>query len=249
MHDDFTVPADWYRTFFTGPVNAFWEAMVSPAATEADLAFIRRHIGPAPARVLDTPCGAGRHALGLARAGYHVTGIDISAEAIARASRAAERLPVRFLCGDMAAMEPGGDFDAAICFGNSLGYFGPEETRAFLSGLAGSLKQGGRLLLDTYTAAESIFPLQEDREIAFDGGTYRSRYSYDPYRSVLKTSAELTLEGEVHPLLYAHYVLTSGELVRMVERAGVQVVSLYADTKGGPYAPGLPRLLLVGTRC
>lgn len=248
MHDDFSVPADWYCSFFTAPVNRFWEAMVPEAATDADISFIRRHIAPPPARVLDIPCGSGRHTRALARGGYDMTGIDISADALERASAAAAGLTARFLQGDMRSADPGRGFDAVICFGNSLGYFGPEETQRLLAKLAASLRPGGRLLVDTYTCAESVFPLQEEREIAFEGGRYRSRYSYDPYRSVLKTSAKLTLGGEAHPLLYAHHILTAGELVRMVDAAGVRVDGLYAGTDEAPFGPGAPRLLLVGTR-
>jgi hypothetical protein len=34
----------------------------------------------------------------------------------------------------------------------------------------------------------------------------------------------------------------------MVEAAGIRVDALYADTDGSAFAPGSPRLLLVGTR-
>jgi SAM-dependent methyltransferase len=251
MDHDFTVPADWYRSFFTAPVNQFWESMVPEAATVADLAFLRRHLPPPPARILDAPCGAGRHALALARAGYSVAGIDLSAEAIARAGAAAadeEGLAVKFRQQDMRGFEAAETFDAALCLGNSLAYFPPPEMAAFVARLAEAVRTGGRLVLDTYCCAESIFPLAEERDIAFDGGTYRSRFCYDSAASVLKTNAQLTLAGEVHELLYAHHVVTSGELVRTVEAAGVRVDSLYSDTDGAPFAPGSPRLLLVGTR-
>jgi SAM-dependent methyltransferase len=250
MQHDFTMPEDWYRSFFTAPANLFWEKMVPGAVTAADLAFLRAHLPPPPARLLDLACGAGRHALALARAGYRVTGIDISTDAIARASAAAagEGLAIDFRRGDMAELEPGGAFDSVFCLGNSVGYFPPPKLAAFLARVGDSLAQGGRLILDTYCCAESIFPLAEEREVAFDGGTYRSRYCYDARASVLKTKAELTMAGEVHELLYAHHIVTSGELVRMVEGAGVRVDALYADTERAPFGSGSPRLLLVGTR-
>jgi cyclopropane fatty-acyl-phospholipid synthase-like methyltransferase len=251
MQPDIAVPCEWYRNFFTAPVNLFWEKMVPEEATEADLAFVRRHLGvEPPAHVLDVPCGAGRHALGLARAGYRVTGVDISEDAIARASTAAhaQGLAARFEQGDMRFLDLGERFDALLCLGNSIGYFEPEETAAFLGRLAASLRPGGRLILDSYCCAESIFPLQEEREITFEGGSYVSEYSYDPMRSVLSTSAKLRLGDEEHALLYAHQVVTSGELVRLLATAGLRTVALHGDTDDQPYAPGMPRLLLVATR-
>jgi 2-polyprenyl-3-methyl-5-hydroxy-6-metoxy-1,4-benzoquinol methylase len=247
MDNDFSVPADWYRQFFTAPVNAFWETMVPEAATAADLAFLHRHIPLPPAHLLDVPCGAGRHALALARAGYRVTGIDLSEDAIDRAQAAGKGLAADFRRGDMRSLDGEDRFDAVLCLGNSLSYFPPEEMRAFIATLAARVADGGRLILDTSCCAESLFPLAGEREVAFEGGTYRSAYCYDARSSLLKTRAELRLGDEVHPLLYAHYVVTAGELVRMVEATGLRVEALHGGTEGEAFAPGMPRLLLVAS--
>jgi cyclopropane fatty-acyl-phospholipid synthase-like methyltransferase len=251
MTADFTVPADWYRSFFTGPVNRFWENVTPEAATRADVAFVRRHLGAEPpAAILDLPCGAGRHSLGLARFGYQVTGIDISQEAVARASvqAQAEGIPADFRHADMRELDESDRFDAAICFGNSIGYFPPEETEAFFGRVARALKPGGLLILDSSCCAESILPLQERRDLAFEGGSYRSELAYDATASVLKTRAELRLGEEVHYLRYAHQIVTSGELVRMLRAAGLRTRALYGGVEDEPYRPGCPRLLLVANR-
>jgi SAM-dependent methyltransferase len=248
MDHDFDVPADWYERFFTAPVNRFWETMVPEAATAADVAFVRRHVAPPPARILDLPCGAGRHALALARIGYQVTGIDCSPDAIRRARVAGKGLAVDFRRGDMRFPDLDERFEAVLCLGNSLSYFPPEEMRAFVAALASRVADGGRLILDTGCCAESLFPLAAEREVAFEGGTYRSAYGYDSRRSLLKTKAELRLGDDVHSLLYAHHVVTSGELVRMVEAAGLRVEGLFGDTEDAPFSPGSPRLLLVASR-
>lgn len=247
MTDDFTVDADWYRTFFTAPVNAFWEMIVPEGATAADAAFIRRHVAQPPATMLDIPCGAGRHALALAGAGYRVTGIDLSDDAITRARAAGRGLCVDFRRGDMRSLALDKSFEAVLCLGNSLSYFPPDEMRTFIASLAARVASGGALILDTSCCAESLFPLAAEREVAFDGGTYRSFYNYDSRRSLLKTRAQLTLGGEVHLLRYAHYVVTCGELVRTVEDVGLRVQALHGGTDGETFAPGSPRLLLVAT--
>jgi cyclopropane fatty-acyl-phospholipid synthase-like methyltransferase len=251
MHDDFTVPADWYKTFFTAPVNLFWERMMPPEATEADLGFLLRHLGAIPpARILDVPCGSGRHALGLARAGYRVTGVDLSDDAIIRASATAREagLPARFIKKDMRDFEAEEPFDAAICLGNSISYFERDGMQSLFDTLAAGTRRGGRLLLDTHCCAESIFPLREGRVLEFEGGSYSSRFRYDPYTSTLSTSAELRLENERHSLLYAHHIVTSGALVRMLGDAGFEANALYGDTDDTPFVAGSPRLLLIARR-
>jgi SAM-dependent methyltransferase len=251
MTTDFSVPSDWYLTFFTAPVMRFWEAAVPPAATEADVAFILRHAGLRPsAAVLDVPCGVGRHALALARAGYSVTAFDRSPPALERAmaNANAEGLPARFVCADMLEFEVDTPADALICMGNSLGYFEPAMTAKLLRRFATSLRAGARLIVDTSMCAESLLPLTTERSFSFPGGTYEQEMSYDAAESVLKTRAHLTLGDERHELRYRHFLMTCGEFVRLVRAAGFELRGLFGDTQDGAYAPGSPRLLLVANR-
>src|SRR5690606_4395747 len=114
-------------------------------------------------RVLDVACGSGRHVIELARRGYRVTGIDVSAEAIgyARAEAAAAGLDADLRIGDMAAL---GDLagvaraDVAICMGNAFGYLEHEVSVRFLAALAGIVVPGGTLILDYGFAAEALLP-------------------------------------------------------------------------------------------
>jgi SAM-dependent methyltransferase len=251
MTTDFSVPSDWYLNFFTGPVMRFWEAAVPPAATEAEVAFLVRHLELKPlATIVDVPCGTGRHALGLAKAGFRVTGFDRSEAALARAVAIAEAegLPARFARADMLEFEVDAPVDALICMGNSLGYFEPEMTLQLLHHFARSVRQGGRLILDTAICAESLLPLASERSFAFPGGTYEQEIVYDAMQSLIKTRAHLTLDGERQELLYRHFVMTSGELVRALRSAGFQPRGLFGDAQDSPFAPGSPRLLLVAER-
>jgi SAM-dependent methyltransferase len=63
------VPSDWYADFFTELPNEFWRRAVSPEATAAEIDFIEARLGLKPgSRILDVPCGSGRHTLALAAA-------------------------------------------------------------------------------------------------------------------------------------------------------------------------------------
>ena len=68
------------------------------------------------ARILDIGCGAGREALGLARAGYRVVGIDLSPAMVAAARDTARRagLAIEFRVRSLTELdEPPGTYDAA----------------------------------------------------------------------------------------------------------------------------------------
>jgi len=53
---------------------------------------------------------------------------------------------------------------------------------------------------------------------------------------------------QLPPRAAHHYVLTCREIVCLLDGAGLQVRSLYADTRGSPYALGEPRLIIVAER-
>ena len=70
---------DWWRTFFSGLMVESWLMSATAEQTRQDAAFIRESLDvPPPAKLLDVPCGGGRHSLALAGLGYDMTGVDIS---------------------------------------------------------------------------------------------------------------------------------------------------------------------------
>jgi SAM-dependent methyltransferase len=98
--------------------------------------------------VLDVACGTGHHATSLAQAGYRVTGIDISAEAVAsaRAHAREQAAAVSFLEGsflELSRVIPG-PCDALYCVGNSLSFCtSKEEVQRALGEFRAVLRPGG----------------------------------------------------------------------------------------------------------
>jgi SAM-dependent methyltransferase len=105
-------------------------------------------------RLLDVACGTGGVALRAARAGADVVGIDISADQLAKARRAAEAegLAIRFEEGDCQELPYGdAEFDAvASAFG---AIFAPDHRRAAAE-LARVCRPGGHLALTAWPKDE-----------------------------------------------------------------------------------------------
>jgi SAM-dependent methyltransferase len=116
---------------------------VDPARTDADVRFLT-DVLPLPAftRVLDVPCGTGRHLRALASGGYRVTGVDKDVAAIAEAGADAVRGDLR----DLDSLPS--DYDAVINMWASFGYFDAAENERILESFARRLRLGGRLVLD-----------------------------------------------------------------------------------------------------
>lgn len=139
-YDHFAAEYDWLATAQMISGDLFWDRFGDHLESL-----------PSGALVLDCACGTGYNALALVQHGFTVTASDISEAMLLEARR---RL------GDQAAVhrcawadlpdlftEP---FDGVICTGNSLIHAGDEGgmTSAH-TGMAGALRPGGLLLLDT----------------------------------------------------------------------------------------------------
>lgn len=141
---------DWTKSFFRREI--FTPGSPEAVAAAADeVRFLWKVLGlKRGSRVLDIPCGTGRHALRLARRGAAVLGVDVTEAYLREARRAARNVPnVRFVRGDMRRIPLEGEFDAAINLWTSFGYFErPSDDVATLKGIARALKPGGLFLID-----------------------------------------------------------------------------------------------------
>jgi SAM-dependent methyltransferase len=249
-------PSDWFATFFHGMALEFWRRAMTPEMTAADADFLVEALALRPgARVLDVPCGDGRLALELAGRGYTLTGVDLAREFLADARRAARarKLAIDWHRGDMREL-PGvlgsrARFDAAFCFGNSFAYFDRAGVAAFLAGVAKALRSGGRFVIDTGAAAESLLP-QLDERIWMPVGdlVMLAENDYDAAHSRLDTTFTFMQGARRETGRASQWVFTVGELCALLAAAGLRTVELWSDLQRTPFALGAQRLLLVAEK-
>ncbi|HYS53489.1 MAG TPA: class I SAM-dependent methyltransferase [Thermoanaerobaculia bacterium] len=236
---------NWYRDFFSGLAVDFWMAAAPPP--DDDIAFLCSLL-PDGGEILDLACGAGRHAIPLARAGFRVAGVDISPEFLERAKRASD-VAIEWHQRDMRDLPWSARFDGAFCFGNSFGYLGRAGSQASIASIAKAMKPGARFVLDIGSAAESLLPsLKTRRRIAVGDILFLSSATYDVNESRLDVEYTF-VRGSVHEKKTAHtWIFTSGELRQMFEASGLEVESMLASTDGEPFRLGSPRLLLTARK-
>ena len=129
------------------------------------------HIEPGQA-VLDFGCGAGRHALELARSGIRVTGVDYARELVEQADSNAKRLGVprtRFLTADCRYVQLDELYDAAVCLYDVVGTYADLKSNSrIVANLADHLKPGGFALISvmnlvlTKSRARHFFSMMEE---------------------------------------------------------------------------------------
>jgi glycine/sarcosine N-methyltransferase len=206
--------------------------------------------GEAPLRVLDAACGTGMHAIALAKAGFMVTGADLSVGMIekSRLNAQAEGVEVRFEAvgfGGLAKVFGTGSFDALLCLGNSLPHLlTPEELAAALADFAACLALGGLLLVQNrnfdavLSRQERWMEPQEHRQGETEWVFLRF-YDYRPDGLLGFNILTLRREGQAawsqsvaETLLYP---LRQAELAQALPPAGFGQITWYGNLAGSPY--------------
>lgn len=201
----------WFDTFLS-PETA--------APVHRELAFIRQHL-PVELfpRLLDVPCGIGRHAAPLAAMGYEVVGVDRDAAAIDQARRAgAPGASYRVLdIGELDTL-PADRFDGVLCLWQSFGYGTAQENRELLCSMARRLRAGGLLLLDVYNA-DALLTLPGESLEHRAGRTVRTRRTWIGGRFRVEIQYSDAPDVDEHEWL----VYTPAELAEVGVAAGFQV--------------------------
>jgi SAM-dependent methyltransferase len=243
---------DWWRTFFTGQFVEFWLSFVNEEQTKGEVDFIQKMIGVSPpGRLLDVPCGGGRHSLALAAAGFQMTGLDISSDFLkaARASSAQRQLNVTWEQRDMRDLPWTNQFEGAFCFGNSFGYYDDAGNAAFLKAVARVLKPGGKFLMDCGVPFECFLASFQERNW-FPAGDIKflRNAHYDPERGRVDTEYTIIRRAETDTRAGSHRIYTYRQLMELLKEADFSEVTTFGSLDLEPFRLGSKSCLVVATR-
>jgi SAM-dependent methyltransferase len=242
----------WYKTFFSGIVVDMWRQAMPVEQTRLETEFLERYLQLKPGqRILDVPCGFGRHTLELARRGYRMTGVDISSEMIQTAQSLATdvKVPIEWRVAEMRELDWTAEFDAAFCFGNSFGYLDRDGTRLFLAAISRAMKKGARFALDYGMAAECILPRFTAREWApIEDLFFLENNRYDVAESCIETTYTFVRNGSTDTRTGLHWVYTVREIRAMLEEAGLATCALHRSHTGEPFELGSGILIVVAEK-
>ena len=110
--------------------------------------------GIAPKNILDLACGTGSITVPLAKRGYALTGIDLSAEMLSLAQSKSDdaNVKIRFSEQNIALFQAGGSFDAVICSFDGINYLtSPKDVQSCFASVAETLSENGIFVFDIST--------------------------------------------------------------------------------------------------
>jgi SAM-dependent methyltransferase len=243
--------ADWWRTFFSGLVVDFWLSAPTEEQTRQEAEFVREALEVAPpARLLDVPCGGGRHCHALAGLGYDMTGVDLSPGFLAAArSRHSPGRPIAWEQREMRDLPWAEAFDGAYSLGNSFGYLDDAGNTEFLRAVSRALKPGARFVLDTGYVTEVLLPnLQERTWYELGDMLALASRRFDPATGRLHVEYTLIRGGAMERLPMSARLHSFRELVKLLEDAGFIDMQGYGSLTREPFRLGSNGLLMVATK-
>ncbi len=191
--------ADPHRQLEFGPAVETWKSRLGSVRDAVRQELVARQLAshlPADGQglwALDAGCGQGTQALALARAGYHVVGVDMSEEllAMARDAAGAEDPAIRdrlhFDYGDVLALGPAhaARYDVVCCHGVAM-YLPTLE--GLIAALAGTARPGGWISLLTRNQAgiamrAGLSGAWAAALAGFDADRYTNRLGVDSVRA------------------------------------------------------------------
>lgn len=219
------------------------------ATESAYVARLLREVAPRAGRLLELGCGTGAHALELAKLGFEVNGIDLSAQMIQRAQARRAAAPehaaaLAFGRGDVRSHRDGRRYDGVISLFHVMSYqVGNEDLNdAFITART-HLSPGGAFVFDAWwgPAVLSDRPRQVGKDVADERVTVQRRtrpvMRFD--ENVVDVHFEVDIQArdgrtehveELHRMRY----LFGPELRLMLAESGFELVRAEAWMSGAP---------------
>jgi ubiquinone/menaquinone biosynthesis C-methylase UbiE len=245
-----TSAAPWWRHAFDDEYHRLHAPLFPEEESRREVAAMVELLGlPAGARVLDAPCGWGRHTRLFAEAGYRAFGMDLS-PALLRRARGRRRAPPRLAAADLRALPfAERSFDAVVNVFTSLGIMHTDTDDARLLREARRvLVPGGRLLVETMHRDDVVrHYAARDRWELPDGTRVRAWRRFDPVTGLSHERWRWERDGEAGERMHVLRLRTATEVAALIRRAGFRSVRFYGDWDGAALTLASPRAIVVAT--
>ena len=248
-----SAPADWWATYFDAQYLREYEPIFGLRKDRREAARLIELLGlPAGSRILDCPCGQGRHAHLLAEAGFDVDGLDYSEHLIAQARRRGTGRTLRYTQGDMRRLPARwtGRFDAVLNLFTSFGFFlDAADDRRVIAEFARVLKPGGALIWNggSRDGVMARF-LERDWWRSDDGTMIGHERSFDPLSGFLTIRSTWSGPGAAGEREHRIRLYTASRLAELCADAGLLVEESYDAMTERPLTRRTTEMTLVARK-
>ena len=245
--------AEWWRDHFDAEYLREYEPLFTLERDRREVARVIDVLGlPDGARVLDVPCGQGRHAHLLAEAGYRVDGLDLSAHLLARARARGTGPTLSYRQGDMRRLPAAwsNHFDAVVNLFTSFGFFtDPADDAAVVTEVARVLAPGGTFVFHA-GSRDGVMArfLTRDWWRTADGTLVAQERSFDPLAGQIIIETSSAGPSAFAPREHRIRLYTATRMAELCAAAGLTVVEAFDGWRDRPLTRKSPEMLLVARK-
>jgi len=213
------------------------------------LKFVRENLLDLPGkRILDIGCATGELAFQLAMSGASIVGIDLNKDLLKQANQKKKHSGLTFQAGNMLELKADfkcWEFDAVLCFGNTLVHLESLElVKKMLEEAIYVLKPGGNLFIQIlnydYILNDLVteLPIIETDKIKFT-----RKYKFPENSSVIEFITHLEIKQENKTVSNKTFLLAlrSDELMHLLKDVGFGNIHFYSNFNqeafGGKHLP------------
>lgn len=246
-------PGEWWKTYFDAQYLLEYEPLFALERDRREVSRIMELLGlPTGARILDVPCGQGRHAHLLAEAGFDVDGLDYSTELLARARKRGTGPRLRYTRGDMRKLPArwSGKFDAVVNLFTSFGFFThPADDHRVIREFARVLVPGGTLVWHggNRDGVMARF-LPRDWWQTRDGTLFAQEREFDPLSGALTVSSVWSGPKRRGSRQHSIRLYTPTRLAELCADAGLTVVEAHDGFRARPLQRSSSEMLLIARK-
>ncbi len=209
-------------------------------------------------KVIDLGCGPGLYALPMAKHGWSVTGVDLSANSIAYARKQAEQagLPVEYRVQNYLDLTDEAAFDAAMIIYFDLGPLTMPDQKRFLKNVYRALKPGGWFVLDARTEVGRSSQPADDSWYVDQAGFWKPTphlalnhtFHYPEANVYLDQYLILDEDGQAYVYRVWEHYYSPETITALLAEAGLEVVSIFEDVTGTPFQAQSPSMGIVARK-
>ena len=227
----------WYKDWFNSEnyLKVYSHRDESEAERLVNLIVTKLILAP-NSSMLDMACGAGRHAIVLAKMGYNVNAVDLSERLISEAKKEAlvNGVKINFVLSDILDYNPDKHFDLVVNLFTSIGYFeSDEENYAVVHKAYSLLKQGGYFVLDYFNKDFLLKNLIPTTVFSENGIRIIQNRAVEGTRIVKKINIEN--KGLIEEFYESVRLYSKDEILRFISNSGFTVEKLSGDYFGNNY--------------
>lgn len=235
---------EWFENWFDTP---FYHVLYDYRNDEEARFFMKNLIAflnlEPGNKILDLPCGKGRHSVFLNEEGFKTTGADLSVNSIQFAKRF-ENPDLKFIVHDMRESMPH-QYDAILNLFTSFGYFNDEETNIkVMENFKNSLLDGGHVVIDFLNLKKVIANLVPYDHFTKKGIDFTIRKKVTEKH--ITKEIQVDFDGETKHYIEQVQAIDLKKMTSFAEKAGLEIIHVFGDHSLNAFDEDLSdRLILI----